>query len=272
MPAKVSGFSVLAAALLALFSTGGPALAISVKPAILDLQIKAGERRTGAFTVINTSDAEERFRAEPASFSLTRDGQVQPAPTDSFSAAEWIKFNPKEFTLAPRGGQQIRYTLVVPPEVKSRDLWCVLEFKNLAARTFSTDSSEALASGRSIDLSVSTAIVVPIFVQVGDVKYEWSIIELKTEMSDQGPQVSITLGNTANGRIPFTTAVDIVNGQGETVAQEKLGTLSLFPLSERVVQVPIKTKLDPGEYTVRVVVSSEKAHDQVAGETSLRRP
>ena len=56
------------------------------------------------------------------------------------------------------------------------------------------------------------------------------------------------------------------------MAQEKLGTLSLFPLSERVVQVPIKTKLDPGEYTVRVVVSSEKAHDQVAGETSLRRP
>jgi hypothetical protein len=272
MSAKVSGFAILAAALLALSGTGGPALAISVKPAFLDLQIKAGEHHTGAFTVLNSSDSEERYRAAPASFSLTRDGQMQAAPADSFSATDWIKFNPKEFTLAPHAGQQVRYTLVVPPDVKSRDLWCVLEFKNLAARTFSSDSLGVQAGGRRVDLSVSMAIVVPIFVQVGEVQYKWSLLDLKAETGDNGPLVLITLGNTANGRIPFKTAVEIVNGQGETVAREDTGTLSLFPFSERVLQVPIKTKLAPGAYTARVVVSSEKAQARLAGETALRCP
>lgn len=261
--------SLVGALMVALWVIGQPAFAISVRPALLDLQVKPGEHHTGMFTVANTSGAEERFRASPAHFRLSRDGRIRQAPPDSFSVVKWIKFNPKEFTLAPRAQQQIRYTLMTPRDARTGDYWCVLEFEKLTARTLvSRDTSQ----GRSVNIAVSTAIVVPIFVQVGKVDCEWSLLDVKAETGERGPWVSITLSNTANGRVPFRTEVDILDGNGDIVAHEEKGELSLFPFSERVLQLPIRTELEAGEYTARVRVSSEKAQNLQAGETVLRVP
>lgn len=270
MEVRIIRASVVVAAVLAASLLGPSALAISVKPAFLDLEVNPGEHHTGMFTVVNTSDGEERFRASPSHFRLSREGNLQPAPSDSFSVAEWIKFNPKEFTLTPRARQQIRYTLIVPPDAKPGDRWCVLEFMKLTARTLQAgDTSDG---GTSVKLAVSSAIVVPIFVQVGEVGHEWSLVDLEAQTDEKGSRVSITLGNTSNGRVPFETEVDIVDANGEVVAHEERGRLSLFPFSERVLQMPIETELQPGEYMARVRVSSEETGDLVAGETALRVP
>ncbi len=253
---------------LTLFVIGPSAFAISVRPAILDVQIQPGERHTGMITITNSSDVEERFRASATHFRLTRDGQVQQAEPDSSSVAEWMKFNPKEFTLAPNARQQIRYTLVTPPDIKTGDYWCVLEFIKLAAPSLT--AGDTTGGGVGVNISVSTAVVVPVLVQIGEVNYEWSLLDLKAEVDERGPLVSITLSNTANGRVPFVTEVDILDGNGEVVAHQKGMNLSLFPFSERVVKVRIEAELELGEYIARVRVNSEKADSFVAGETVLQ--
>ena len=255
---------------LILWSIGPSAFALSVKPAILDVEIQPGERNTGVITITNTSSVEERFRASATHFRLTRDGQVQQAEPDSSSAAEWIKFNPKEFTLAPNSLQQVRYTLTAPPDAKIGDYWCVLEFLKLSSATVT--AGDTSGGGVGVSISVSTAVVVPVLVQVGKVDYKWSLLDLEANADEEQPQVIITLSNTANGRVPFTTEVDIINGKGDVVAHQVKEIASLFPFSERVVQLQIETELEPGMYIARVRVNSEKAKSFVAGETDMTIP
>lgn len=261
--------SLFAFFILTLMIIGRSAFGISVKPAFLDLKVTPGKTHTGMVTVTNTSGSEERYRVAAAHFYLTREGRLEPAEPDSSSMAQWIKFNPKEFTLAPNARQQIRYTLIPAQDARTGDYWGLLEFTNLAARMATSDDTTAETN---VKIAVSTAIVVPIFVQVGEVSYNWSILNLKAEMGEVRPQVLVTLSNTANGRVPFSTEIEILDASETVVAKQDRRELSLFPFSERVVTLPIEAELEPGDYTVRVRVISEKASSSKAGETSLKIP
>ncbi len=241
---------------------------LAVKPALLDLQISPGQHQTGVITVGNPANSENRFRASVVHFRLNRNGQMQQAEPDSFAVQDWIKFNPREFTLAPNEQQQIRYTLIVPQDADVGDYWGALEFMPLTTETVTSHDS---THQTNVKLVVSSAIVVPIFVQIGDVDYKWSIMEMQAHEVGDNAEVAITLSNVGNGRVPFRTELDVVDSSGAVIAHQERGEISLFPFSERVVSLKVTDPIPIGMYTVRARVASDKANDMLAGETRFQK-
>lgn len=118
-------------------SAFGPVLAASlqVEPARFVLQVDPGGRSGGAVQVINPNNAPMALTAKVGDWDLSDTGRfIGLAPgASSASMADWIRFNPRSFTIPPRSRQTVRFSVSVPRGVAPGERRSVLFFEQKAS-------------------------------------------------------------------------------------------------------------------------------------------
>ncbi|MEN6423746.1 MAG: hypothetical protein ABFE13_00170 [Phycisphaerales bacterium] len=227
---------------------------IGIKPAFVEVNLDAG-RPSGVFFVSNLGDTEERFRVNAVHFTYTEKGALQASPTGQYSLAPYIRFNPRELTLAPKTQRAVRFAIVPKEKLVEGEYWASMELESLAV-------NEALAqdekTGRSVRLKTVTAIMAPIFGTVGKASYSGQVQDLQLAVENGSPVIKTLVTATGTGRLGLKGRYEILDASGVTVNDGPLGSAYVLRGARRWLTRKVEAGIPNRQYTVKV--SFEAAH------------
>ncbi len=238
--------------------------ALVIEPALINLKLSQ-KRASGVFFVRNTSDTEERYRAATVHFTVTRKGGLSIIPSDEYSLAQWIKFNPTEFVLPPKSSRMVRYAVIPRGKLKPREYWGAIQFVPLKGKTFQS----APVEGRSVGIEVVTVILVPIYGLVEGTEFSGQMNHLSARQDKDGLQIGFIISNTGEGVLRLSGGCQIIDPSGNVVKEVEIEKLVVFPHAERIFTMDVKEPLLPNSYTVRIALKSANAEVALTGETNL---
>jgi hypothetical protein len=157
-------------AVLAVFATAGPA-AGEGQVAVFPKRIIFGDRsRTAEVTLINQGDRPQTYRIELVEQRMTAAGRLEDvAAPGERSALAFLRYAPRQVTVAPGGPQTVRLLLRMPADLPPGEYRVHLLCRALPAESAGTDIE---AVGGSEDLGVRLtplpAVSIPIFVRHGE--------------------------------------------------------------------------------------------------------
>jgi len=254
-------------AMLLLGWTGAVRATIAIKPSFVEVDIQ-GKRPTGVFYVTNLSDKEARFRVNAVHFSYTEDGGLQMAPTGENSIAPWIRFNPRELTLAPKSQRAVRFAIVPRGPVDQGEHWAGMELESL-------DVGEAISgdpnSGHAIKVRSSVSLLAPIFATAGQTTYQGEISDMKIGIERGVPVLQTMVAATGTGRLGLVGTFEILDGTGKTVQTGSMGACYVFRGARRWVKQKVEN-VPEGQYTVRVTFKAAHLDKPLTIERQLAWP
>lgn len=220
---------------------------ISITPSIVEVKLDKG-RSSGEFYIANIGQKEERYRIQASFFNFSRTGGLLRPEADAHSMSDWIIFNPKEFTLAPKTKRVIRYSITPRGTLRPGEYWIGMELESLNT-TMTTGHNN---KGETFNIGIIPTILVPIFGQVGEIKYDGTFGDAALKQTPEGIVLDSCLTNTGTGRLRPIASYEILNSDGASVEKGALGVAFVLAQNERLFQAPIKTALPEGTYTIRV--------------------
>jgi hypothetical protein len=246
------------------FFTNESEAAISVSPAYVEVRLDQG-RPAGQFTIANIGDEEERYRIGAIHFIFTRDGGLQTVKPDERSLVPWIKFNPPEFTLAPKTQRVIRFVIVPQGSLKPGEYWAAMELESLRASITEADDGQ----GRQLRLQVVSSILVPMFGTVGTVQHAAAVRDVRMTPVNGGQKLEFMVSNTGAGKLLLRGRYVIKNSTGQTVREGTITSSYILPSSDRYVGAMLKEPLESGTYTVHVECQSKVLSQPIGGDFQL---
>jgi hypothetical protein len=224
-----------------------------VSPAYVEVRLDQG-RPAGQFTIANIGDEEERYRIGAMHFIFTRDGALQTVKPDERSLVPWIKFNPPEFTLAPKTQRVIRFVIVPQgPPLKPGEYWAAMELESLKAGVSEADDGH----GRQLKLQITSSILVPMFGTFGNVEYAAEVREVRMTAVNAAHKIEFLVGNTGGGKLILKGNYVIKDSSGQAVREGTIISSYILPASERFVPAMLKEPLESGTYTVHLECQSK---------------
>lgn len=251
---------------MGLLFTGITWASISITPAVVSVDLEQG-RPSGRFVITNTGDKEQRYRILATHFNYSPEGGLGIVPPDENSLAEWLKFNPREFTLPPKSKRVVRYAILPRGKLSKKTYWAAMELESLNPNEFKSQKNEA---GSSYSLKVATAILVPIFGTVGDIIYSGDLENLKLKSNDEGYELAVDVVNTGEGRLSMKGNYHILAASGEEVATNTLASGLVLPNAKRHMISRIPTsELKPGDYNIKLVYTSPGLAEAIVRELPI---
>jgi len=241
------------------------AASLTVQPAFVELDLSKG-RPSEIVTVTNNSDQELRYRAKTVHFVYTEGGSFETVEPDGQSMADWIKFNPREFTLGAGESRTIRLSVLAPGNLDDGEYWAALRFEPLVGLMNRSEATD----GKSVAIEVRASILVPVVGRKGDLLFRCDLTELKAWRSEGGLAVVASVANVGTGRARVTGTYEVLDAAGEPVADGPLGEDTILAGGRRSFERLVKGDYPPGEYTIRVRCTSKNFEDVLAGQTRVR--
>lgn len=234
--------SVIAAALCA--SRTVSASAMLVEPVRFILQIEPGQRDGGAFTVTNSSSTPVKYLAIVQDWVHDSKGVLTAKPTNSTSVsiANWVKFNPREFTLPPNGKQVVRFSISVPKNAAPGEKRGVIFFSPTA---------------QSTGLSVKTQVGVVIYAAIKPVTRTFEISLPKASLnSAKQAVINIELAASGNAHCRLTGKFRLSDPSGKLIEEGKITEHVLLPGERRTIIVSGNKELALGRYRLHLEIES----------------
>jgi P pilus assembly chaperone PapD len=263
------GWLVLGGLLALTFVASDSRAAIAVSPAYVEVRLDEG-RPAGQFTIANIGDEEERYRIGATHFIFTRDGALRTVKPDEHSLVPWIKFNPPEFTVAPKTQRVIRFVIVPQGPLKAGEYWAAMELESLRASVSEADDGH----GRQLKLQIVSSILVPMFGTVGNVQHQAAVQDVRMSVVNGRQKIEFMVNNTGAGKLLLNGSYVIKDTTGQAVRQGTIVSSYILPASERFVPAMIDEPLDSGTYTVHVECHSKQMPQPMAGDFQVvwKRP
>ena len=240
-----------AVALVAALPVEPARAAVSIAPAFVEVRLDKG-RPSGEFMITNVGEEDERYRVNSLHFTFTEKGSLQKIPPDAQSMAAWIIFNPKEFTLPPQKRRKIRFAIVPRGALRTGEYWAAMELESLNTVTAKSKDN----AGREFKIEVISTILVPMFGQVGNIRYGAKLEETYVKPSPNGPVIESMVVNSGNGRLVLQGSYEITNGDGKEVSTGFFGKTYVLAGMDRLFEATPKEALAEGSYTLRVKYSA----------------
>jgi len=241
---------------------------IGARPAYLFVDLSK-KNPSGTFTVSNLGDAEQTYRARAIHFELKENGSIFPVAPDDYSLAEWIKFNPKEFTLPPKSSRVVRFTIIRNKQkLKTREYWGAIEFTPLSGASFSQANEE----GHTMEFKVITTLLIPIYGQMPDTEYAGQISNITADQSEGHLQLSAMVENIGEGGLRSGGSWQVfAKDSGELIKQIPTSRFLVLPQQKRHFVTSIDGRLPAGQYTVTLSLEYKKGKALSAqGEVELQ--
>lgn len=266
---KKSIATIRAAALIGVcLWTAGLRADIAIKPAFVEVNMEEG-RPSGTFLVSNLGDKEERFRVNALYFNYTEEGGLKRSQAGDYSLAAWIRFNPRELTLAPGTQRAVRFAIVPRGKLEAGEYWAAMELESLAVNEMLSKDEK---SGRSVKVKVMTTIVAPIFGTVGKTSYAGQVKDIQVQVENGAVVLKALIAATGSGRLQVNGGYEIVDASGKTVDSSPFAAGYVFRGAQRWFTRKITTAVPKGQYTVRVSVGSPHLEQPVEREAAITWP
>lgn len=231
---------------------------VSIAPAFVEVSLDK-KKPSGRFIIRNTGTETERFRIRASHFTFDNNGELTKTEPDENSLAPWIKFNPKEFSLPPKTNRAIRYIIIPKGKLESKEYWGFMELQSLKANIAKTKAKD----GRSMKLSITPTILVPIFATKGDVSYSASLTQSRVELREKRLVIDTIVNNTGKGHLIMDGDFEFLDNSGQVIEKGALGKNYILPGGKRRYRGFIKTELPNGNYTVNIAFSDPNLKETV---------
>lgn len=250
MPTRMSAGTLIVICL----SAGMLQADIGIKPAFVEVNLDEG-RPAGTFLISNLGDKEERFRINAVHFTYTEKGSLLRSPRGEHSLAPWIRFNPRELTLAPKTQRAVRFAVVPREKLTEGEWWAAMELESLEVNEIVSKQDEA---GRSVKLKAITSIMAPIFGTTGRTTYDGQVKDVQIQAENGAAVLKTLVGATGTGRLGLVGKYEILDDAGTTVSSGPFGSAYVL----RGTQRWLTKKLDAGNpgSSCTVRVSFQAAH------------
>ena len=221
---------------------------LQVKPGYVEVTLDKG-RPAGSFLITNIGTTPERLRINAFHFNYTEQGGITQSPTGEHSLAQWLHFNPRELSLAPKTSRAVRFTIAPRGKLKPGEYWGAMELESLAVQRVTGEAG----ADKSVSLGLMYSIMVPIFGTVGQVRYEGQLSEPNLVGTGEGVFVRTLLTNSGTGRLRPQGTCQITNPAGKVVAEARTGRSYVLRDGRRWFQAPVdpNVPLPEGTYTLR---------------------
>jgi len=220
------------------------------------IAVSPGEHTRGSLLIHNTSSDKSIVKIywEDFEYKTPYDGTKEflPAGTAPGSASQWVIFSPQVFTLPAFGRQKIDYTVTVPSTIKEGH-YGVLFFER---------SSDPLNSDTGVTLVTRVGCLFFIEPKEKNKKADLQNMGIK---DSSFTTTFVNQGNVV--LIPHTTYY-IMEGEGVVLIRGEAKKLYVPPGASASLEIPLKKKFKPGQYTL-VVNSDLEDGDVVVKEIGL---
>ena len=235
---------------LLLFAYLGPAeaISISVAPIRVEHNVPAGGNLTEAISILNDDSSPVHVRVRIEDWSLTKDGAVGfvPGGSQPFSAAPWIKVNPREFDLQPGQSQGVRYSLTVPKETAPGGYRAAIIFATVPRPSPGEKQKQVMLEGRIATILYET---------VGRPAPSGEITGLSVITSKEGkPEFLVSFKNTGSVHLRTRGEIRVRDKAGKEIGKAPLPDLPILPRSDRDFKVAWEAKLPAGEYVAELLM------------------
>ena len=227
---------------------------IAIQPAFVEVNMDEG-RPAGVFMVSNLGDKEERFRVNAVHFTYTEQGALTRSATGANSLAPWIRFNPRELTLAPGTRRAVRFAVVPRGKLDTGEYWAAMELESLAVNEVVSKNEK---TGKAVKLRSVSSILAPVFGTVGKTSYEGQIKDLQVQVENGAVALKALIAATGTGRLGVKGEYAIVDAAGKVMDGGPFGGTYVLRGGQRWVKKTIGADIPKGEYSARV--SLQAAH------------
>ena len=238
---------------------------VSIAPALVEVNLNQGHP-AGQFVISNLGDAEVRYRIKATHFTFLPNGSLREIAPDEHSLAQWVRFNPTEFTLGPKTRRTIRFVVVPRGPLRAGEYWAAMQLESLDTTLAETKDP----AGRQLQLEIKANILAPMFGTFGIVRYGGLVKDARlVGAKGAGQSVQFLFGNTGDGRFPVTAEYEISNSKGETVEKGSIPALPILPHADRILTAALKNTLPAGTYRVRIQCRSSKLKGTIENQFDL---
>lgn len=233
----------------------------------VELSAQPGATLTGGVKAINPGSADEApltVKAYFSDFVLPQSGPAKfMSPGGSAnSIANWIRYTPDTFSLAPKLDQQVKYTIQVPQNAKPGLYWGVLFFHTDDPKKQKLNTEK----GVSLDYQVDVGQI--IYVQVGSPTLEGKISGLAADFQNGQLNVSATVKNTGSSLIRAVGRAQVRDKGGKVLLTLPVAEGVALPGYSRNFEAQGGGSLPPGQYQVLVALNYARGKF-FTGETQL---
>jgi len=233
---------------------------LGARPAYLFVDLEK-RNPSGTFTVTNMSDDTQTYRANAIHFAISEKGSVHPVPADDYSLAKWVKFNPKEFTLAPKTSREIRFTIIIKKNLKPREYWGAIEFMPLKGVKYSGDTDEG---GRQMNFEVLSALLIPIYGSTNGIDYEGEVSDITAERVKDKTGFTALVENTGTGVLRLKGELEILDAtSGKVSLKTPVNIFNVMPHQKRRIKILGKESLPGGRYTAMLRLKQSKPDEVI---------
>lgn len=224
----------IGAALPIVFNAGSAHAGLSVKVPVIETKVKPGKSVSGKITVSSTFNETVTVDVQPENWKKYVREEA------NINIAEWLKLEPKKFTIAPGKTRTIKYTARLPKDIKGEVMGMVF----LAALNPGSGS-----------MSIGTRFGIAVYVAAEgterfDGVVENTVIRSETRNGKNGYAVFTTIKNTGNVHFRPRGRVAITDNTGNILCEgEYQYGWPLFPSQNHAYDAFIETtQLTKGEY------------------------
>ena len=253
---RISAASTAFLIALAAADAGAQQITIGASPLRSDLEATAGSETTQPIRISNGGDDRVQMRASIADWTLTPAGDsvyLKPGGT-TWGCGPWLTLSPREFELAPRSFQLVRYSMKVPPETKEGGYHCVVLLETLPPPKEKLQNVASVVNLIRVASTIYVTVGKPSIVAkieslklapgVRDGKTVW---EIATRFLNEG---------TTQYRVNGTAEISRLGEGSEAAAVRKLEFPGgpVLPGVPRTYLLAVEDALPPGRYLVRAEV------------------
>ena len=234
--------------LLLACSTAAEAISISVSPIRVEHNVPAGGNMTEGISISNDDPYPVHIRVKVEDWSLTKEGAVSFAPGGSqpFSAAPWIRVNPREFDLQPGQSQSVRYALTIPKDATAGGYRAAIVFATVPRPTPGEKQKRVMLEGRIATILYET---------VGRPAPSGEITGLSVRTNKEArPEFLISFKNTGLVHLRTRGELRIRDKAGKEVGKASLPDVPILPQTDREFKVAWEGKLPAGEYVAELLM------------------
>lgn len=223
---------------------------LSISPVTFELTANPGDVLDNKIKVINPTDSIVGVKMEVEDFTAVGEmGEVriEPAETETYSLAKWIKTEPTEFSLEPGEQKFVDFIIEVPKNAEPGG-----KYGSVLATTAGVISPGS--SGPAITQKVGSLILLAVS---GEVVESLNVKEfLAPSFLENGPVIFTTrFENQGTIHLRPRGFVTITNWRDKKVADVEFSQLNVIPGAVRKIETKWERKWLFGKYTAMVVGS-----------------
>lgn len=250
--AKILFVFIACIAFCGLAAVGAPAVwgeagptspAVELTPSRFELLLEPRGKSMQSLKVTNLGTAPITFTAETKDWDLNQSGSpafFDPGPRDR-SASTWIRFNPRQFTVAPGETQYIRFSVTAPPSLQPG------EYRTSIVLT--TAEQYLLQDG----FYYKPNFAILIYINIPQITRRGEFGEVKVITGPDGTRsIQGEIRSTGNAHLRLSGQYQVENAAGTLVKEGELPRKVILPGRLDLFRFELSKNLAPGKYKVRI--------------------